>query len=115
METATEGEPLDKTNEKLLQLPFSKIRTIMRLDPDFKGATQEAVFLIAKATVSTGPEQGFRLASDRWHIFGTILLDVEIHVGFLSICSHEGTLPRGSGQGNLQFHAAEQKEGGSKT
>lgn len=55
-EEATDVEPQDKSNEKLLKLPFSKIRTIMKLDPDFNGASVEAVFLIAKATVriSTG-------------------------------------------------------------
>lgn len=52
MEGITEVDPQDKTNEKLLQLPLSKIRTIMKLDPDFNGASQEAVFLITKATVS---------------------------------------------------------------
>ncbi|XP_022646428.1 DNA polymerase epsilon subunit 4-like [Varroa jacobsoni] len=49
-EEATDVEPQDKSNEKLLKLPFSKIRTIMKLDPDFNGASVEAVFLIAKAT-----------------------------------------------------------------
>lgn len=49
---ATEADGQEKGNEKLLKLPLSKIRTIMKLDPDFNGASLEAVFLIGKATVS---------------------------------------------------------------
>ncbi|OQR75672.1 DNA polymerase epsilon subunit 4-like [Tropilaelaps mercedesae] len=49
-EGSAEVEPQDKSNEKLLKLPLAKIRTIMKLDPDLNGASQEAVFLVAKAT-----------------------------------------------------------------
>ncbi|KAK7790293.1 hypothetical protein R5R35_003872 [Gryllus longicercus] len=36
--------------EKLFKLPLSRIKHIMKMDPDTKHSTQEAAFLIAKAT-----------------------------------------------------------------
>ncbi|XP_003739450.1 DNA polymerase epsilon subunit 4 [Galendromus occidentalis] len=37
-------------HEKLLRFPISKIRTIMKLDSEMNSASQEAVFIVAKAT-----------------------------------------------------------------
>ncbi|KAE8743231.1 hypothetical protein FOCC_FOCC011166 [Frankliniella occidentalis] len=36
--------------EKLVKLPLSRIKSIIKMDPDVNLASQEAVFLIAKAT-----------------------------------------------------------------
>lgn len=52
--TSTAEEPPEgqaEKHEKLLRFPISKIRTIMKLDPDLNSASQEAVFIVAKATV----------------------------------------------------------------
>lgn len=38
--------------EKILKLPMGRIKKIMKMDPDVSLASQEAVFLITKATVS---------------------------------------------------------------
>lgn len=38
--------------DKLVQLPIARVKRIMKMDPDVNSATQEAVFLIAKSTVS---------------------------------------------------------------
>lgn len=40
-------------NEKLTRLPLTRVKNIIKLDPDVNLASQEAVFLIAKATVSS--------------------------------------------------------------
>lgn len=37
--------------EKLVKLPIARIRHIMKMDPEVHIASQEAVFLITKATV----------------------------------------------------------------
>lgn len=37
--------------EKLVKLPLSRIKSIIKMDPDVNLASQEAVFLIAKSTV----------------------------------------------------------------
>lgn len=43
----------DKANsEKLTRFPLARIKTLMKMDPDLGLASQEAVFLIARATVS---------------------------------------------------------------
>lgn len=39
-------------NEKLLQFPIARVKKIMKVDPDLNYIHHEAVFLIAKATVS---------------------------------------------------------------
>lgn len=36
--------------EKLVKLPLSRIKTIIKMDPDVNLASQEAVFLITKST-----------------------------------------------------------------
>lgn len=36
--------------EKLCRFPLSRVKTIMKLDPDVVLASQEAVFLVSKAT-----------------------------------------------------------------
>ena len=42
----------EEPTEKLLRLPISRVKKIMKMDPDVNIASQEAVFLITKATVS---------------------------------------------------------------
>lgn len=37
------------TNDRLLKLPLSRVKTIMKVDPDVSLASQEAVVAIAKA------------------------------------------------------------------
>ncbi|XP_055380151.1 DNA polymerase epsilon subunit 4 [Condylostylus longicornis] len=47
------ADPTDKQSvhePKLIQLPLSKIRALMKLDPDLHLASSEAVFSVAKAT-----------------------------------------------------------------
>lgn len=39
--------------QKLTKLPLARIKNIMKMDPDLNLTSQEAVFLIAKATVSS--------------------------------------------------------------
>lgn len=43
----------DEINEKLLRLPISRVKKLMKTDPDVCLASREAVFLITKATVYT--------------------------------------------------------------
>ena len=51
-EAATHSEPkVKKTEDKLVKLPFSRVKTLIKLDPDVNLANQESVFLISKATV----------------------------------------------------------------
>lgn len=45
----TSDQNEDKT-EKLIKLPLARIRHIMKMDPEVHIASQEAVFLITKAT-----------------------------------------------------------------
>ncbi|KAK3922287.1 DNA polymerase epsilon subunit 4 [Frankliniella fusca] len=40
----------EEKSEKLVKLPLSRIKSIIKMDPDVNLASQEAVFLIAKAT-----------------------------------------------------------------
>ena len=47
-ELRLETEP----QEKLIKLPLSRIRGIMKTDPDVKIASQDAVIILAKAAVS---------------------------------------------------------------
>ena len=59
------GEPLDVTESELLEVaegceeknlglkfPLGRVKRIMKADPDLQLASQDAVFLITKATVS---------------------------------------------------------------
>lgn len=50
MEVEKESATSLEKGEKLTRLPLSRVRNIMKLDPDVSMASQEAVFLIAKAT-----------------------------------------------------------------
>ncbi|KAJ9584457.1 hypothetical protein L9F63_021211 [Diploptera punctata] len=45
-----ENEPEEEKSEKMLHLPISRVRTIMKVDPEVHIASQEAVFLITKST-----------------------------------------------------------------
>lgn len=47
-----ESEQEEEKSEKILRLPFSRVKYIMKIDPDVHLASQEAVFLITKSTVS---------------------------------------------------------------
>jgi len=47
-----ESEQEEEKPEKILRLPFSRVKHIMKIDPDVHLASQEAVFLITKSTVS---------------------------------------------------------------
>lgn len=47
-----ENEQEEEKSEKILRLPFARVRHIMKIDPDVHHASQEAVFLITKSTVS---------------------------------------------------------------
>ena len=47
-----ESEQEEEKSEKILRLPFSRVKHIMKIDPDVHLASQEAVFLITKSTVS---------------------------------------------------------------
>ncbi|KAJ1522197.1 hypothetical protein ONE63_002505 [Megalurothrips usitatus] len=40
----------EEKTEKLVKLPLSRIKSIIKMDPDVNLASQEAVFLIAKCT-----------------------------------------------------------------
>ncbi len=51
--TDTRTTESEKT-ERLVKLPLTRIKHIMKMDPDVNLASQEAVILIAKATVSAG-------------------------------------------------------------
>lgn len=51
-ETVDISKPdLEDVPEKLLRLPISRIKKLMKTDPDVCLASREAVFLITKATV----------------------------------------------------------------
>jgi Cdc6-like AAA superfamily ATPase len=41
-------------SERVLRLPLARVKHIMKIDPDVHFASQEAVFLITKSTVSVG-------------------------------------------------------------
>jgi DNA polymerase epsilon subunit 4 len=45
-----ESELEEEKSEKVLRLPFSRVKHIMKIDPDVHLASQEAVFLITKST-----------------------------------------------------------------
>lgn len=40
----------EEKSEKLVKLPLSRIKSIIKMDPDVNLASQEAVFLITKST-----------------------------------------------------------------
>ncbi|XP_023239935.1 DNA polymerase epsilon subunit 4-like isoform X2 [Centruroides sculpturatus] len=46
-------ERTDDKPDKLTRIPLSRVKTLMKLDPDVTLASQEAVLLVAKATVGT--------------------------------------------------------------
>lgn len=51
-----ENKNSDKSNVlRLTRLPISRIKSIMKFDDDVNHATQEAIFLVTKATVSSIP------------------------------------------------------------
>ena len=45
-----ENEPEEEKSEKLLRLPLSRVRSIVKVDPEVHIAGQEAIFLITKCT-----------------------------------------------------------------
>jgi hypothetical protein len=49
-----ENENEEEKSEKILRLPFARVRHIMKMDVDVRHASHEAVFLITKSTVSVG-------------------------------------------------------------
>lgn len=44
----------EEKSERILRLPLARVKHIMKMDPDVHFASQEAVFLITKSTVSFG-------------------------------------------------------------
>ena len=44
--------PIVAPQNRLVKLPLSRIKALMKADPDVSLASQESVFIIAKATVS---------------------------------------------------------------
>jgi len=52
VEDATNLAQEDERTAKLTQLPITRVRNMMKLDPDLHLANKEAVFLLTKATVS---------------------------------------------------------------
>ncbi|XP_077500185.1 DNA polymerase epsilon subunit 4 [Amblyomma americanum] len=50
METEQESTSNAEKGEKLCRLPLSRVKNIMKLDPDVMLFSQESVFLVAKAT-----------------------------------------------------------------
>jgi DNA polymerase epsilon subunit 4 len=49
-----EIEHEEEKSERILRLPLARVKHIMKMDPDVHFASQEAVFLITKSTVSSG-------------------------------------------------------------
>lgn len=49
-----EIEHEEEKSERVLRLPLTRVKHIMKIDPDVHFASQEAVFLITKSTVSIG-------------------------------------------------------------
>ncbi|CAN8010269.1 unnamed protein product [Ixodes pacificus] len=50
MESEKSAPNSAEKGEKLTQFPLARVKNIMKLDPDVTLASQEAVFLVAKAT-----------------------------------------------------------------
>lgn len=50
LEKTHSTDKLPEKSEKLLQMPLTRIKSIIKLDPDVTLASQEAVIMIAKAT-----------------------------------------------------------------
>lgn len=46
-----ENEGQSEKTERLVRLPLSRVKNIMKTDPDVTLSSQDAVFLITKATV----------------------------------------------------------------
>jgi DNA polymerase epsilon subunit 4 len=44
----------EEKSERVLRLPLTRVKHIMKFDPDVHLASQEAVFIITKSTVSAG-------------------------------------------------------------
>lgn len=54
-ETQTTAAPVQSVaSQKLVRLPISRVKALMKSDPDVSLASQEAVFIISKATVRLG-------------------------------------------------------------
>lgn len=51
-ETGTQNSSPTGAHTRLAKLPLSRIKALMKADPDVSLASQESVFIIAKATVS---------------------------------------------------------------
>ena len=51
-ENNIESQDADEKTERVNKLPFTRIKSIMKMDPDVSLASQEAVSLIAKSTVN---------------------------------------------------------------
>lgn len=51
------GPAATATHSRLSKLPLARIKALMKTDPDVSLASQESVFIIAKATVKH-PKQG---------------------------------------------------------
>jgi hypothetical protein len=62
-----ESEQEEEKSEKVLRLPFSRVKHIMKIDPDVNLASQEAVFLITKSTVSV---DAFLKTTKPWQAVG---------------------------------------------
>lgn len=54
-EPAQHPGPAPGPQHRLAKLPLSRIKALMKADPDVSLASQESVFIIAKATVSLCP------------------------------------------------------------
>ncbi|XP_013790553.1 DNA polymerase epsilon subunit 4-like [Limulus polyphemus] len=50
IEKAEEKSTINTKTEKLVRIPLTRVKHLMKLDPDVTLASQEAVFLIARAT-----------------------------------------------------------------
>ena len=51
-DSINESESIDLLgNEKLNQLPYARIKQIMKFDPEINNLSQETIMLITKATV----------------------------------------------------------------
>lgn len=51
------GPAATVTHSRLSKLPLARIKALMKTDPDVSLASQESVFIIAKATVNTSSKE----------------------------------------------------------
>lgn len=56
-ETEQTGPAATVTHSRLSKLPLARIKALMKTDPDVSLASQESVFIIAKATVNTSSKE----------------------------------------------------------